>query len=274
MADTVGRLDARRNGRGAAPLAWLVVALGVGAGAPVGAQAAAGAATDSVGPHPALFTPATAVTGGAFLVTAAAIAPFDRRITDRLRADWLQRNQSLRNTADALDVGFGSPGAFVIAGGLFAGAWLARDRPLASTGIDMGEAVVSSAVVAEAVKWLTGRARPSQRPEDPWDWGFGRGFAHDGDASFPSAETTLAFALASAASVDAARAWPRLRVFLPVAFYTTAATVGLGRVYRNDHWASDVVVGAGVGTLAGLLATRFNLFHQDNFIRRWLLPPS
>jgi membrane-associated phospholipid phosphatase len=255
-----------------APLLALLVG---GAAAPrVEGQQRDSAAADSAGRHPPLFTKTTAVAGGAFLITAAIVAPFDRQITDRMRAGWLQHNRGLRNTAGAIDLGLGSPGPIIIAGGLYAGAWFARDRPLAAAGIDMGEAVLGSGVIAEALKWVTGRQRPGPSSQDPWDWGFGRGLTNDAYASFPSATTTLAFALASAASVDAAKAWPRLRVILPAVFYSAAGAVAVGRVYREDHWASDVVVGAGVGTLAGLLATRFNFLHQGNIIRRWFLPPD
>ncbi len=219
-----------------------------------------------------LFTPTIAIVGGAFLAGAGAVAPFDRRIANASRAAWLQRDGGLKNAANALDGGLGSPGAIVISGGVYIAGLLAHDRPLAGVGIDLGEAVATAGVTAELVKVVAGRARPSQRPEDPWDWGFGRGLSRDGYASFPSATTTLAFALASAASVDAVRAWPHRRVLLPVLFYTAAAAVGTGRVYRQEHWASNVVAGAGVGTVAGLLATRFNFLKPHNIIRRWFLP--
>jgi membrane-associated phospholipid phosphatase len=238
----------------------------------LGAQADSTAARDST-PSRSLFTPTIAIVGGSFLAGAGLVAPFDRRIADRSRAGWLQRDHELQHVADALDAGLGSPGSIVISGGVYFAGLLAHDRPLAGVGIDLGEAVAAAGVTAELVKVVTGRARPFQQPEDPWDWGFGRG-TRDGYASFPSATTTLAFALASAASVDAARAWPHQRILWPVLFYTAATAVGAGRVYRNDHWASDVVAGAGLGTVTGLLATRFNFLRPNNFIRRWFLPAS
>jgi membrane-associated phospholipid phosphatase len=237
----------------------------------LGAQTDSAIARDSL-PRRPLFTPTIAITGGAFLAGAGIVAPFDRRITDRARARWLQQNGGLRHAADAVDFGIGSPGAIVISGGVYVAGLLAHDRPLAGVGIDLGEAVVAAGATTELIKVIAGRARPSQRPEDPWDWGFGRGLSRDGYASFPSASTTLAFALASAASIDAARAWPRHRALWPILFYTAATAAAAGRVYRNDHWASDVVAGAGVGTLGGLLATRFNILHPNNPIRRWFLP--
>jgi membrane-associated phospholipid phosphatase len=222
------------------------------------------------GPH--LFTLSTGIVSGAFVAGTLIASPFDERISKGLRAGWLQHNRGLRNSADFIDDGLGSPGAILIAGGLYAGAWLAHDRPLAGVGIDLGEAVGAAGVTTELLKFITGRARPSLNPSDPGDWGLGRGFTHDGYASFPSATTTLAFALATAASVDAARAWPRTRVLLPALFYSAATAVGVSRVYRQEHWPTDVLFGAGVGAVAGLLATRFNFLHRQNIIRRLFLP--
>lgn len=239
--------------------------------APLAAQQRDSVARDTThGPHS--FTASMGIVTGAFVAGTIAATPFDERISTGLRAGWLQRDRGLRNSADFVDAGLGSPGAILIAGGLFAGAWLAHDRPLAGVGIDLGEAVGASGVTTELIKFITGRARPSENPGNSADWAVGRGFTHDGYASFPSATTTLAFALASAGSVDATRAWPHTRVWLPALFYSAATAVGVSRVYRQEHWASNVVFGAGMGTVAGLLATRFNFLHRNNFIRRWFLP--
>ena len=38
--------------------------------------------------------------------------------------------------------------------------------------------------------------------------------------------------------------------------YTGAALTGVSRMYNNRHWTSDVLVGAGIGTFAGLKVVR------------------
>ena len=70
--------------------------------------------------------------GGAFFAGAGLAAPFDRRITDRTRARWLQQDGGLRHVADAVDFDVGSPGAIVVSGGVYIAGLLAHDRPLAS----------------------------------------------------------------------------------------------------------------------------------------------
>jgi membrane-associated phospholipid phosphatase len=42
-------------------------------------------------------------------------------------------------------------------------------------------------------------------------------------------------------------------------------------MYNNQHWASDVVMGAAIGTFAGLKTVRFNHTHTGNRIDQILL---
>jgi membrane-associated phospholipid phosphatase len=56
--------------------------------------------------------------------------------------------------------------------------------------------------------------------------------------------------------------------------YGGAALVGVSRMYNNRHWASDVIVGAGIGTFAGLKVVRFNRSHAGNRVDRVFLAGS
>jgi membrane-associated phospholipid phosphatase len=53
--------------------------------------------------------------------------------------------------------------------------------------------------------------------------------------------------------------------------YGAATLVGLSRMYNNAHWASDVAVGAAIGTFAGIKIVRYNHGHTDNFVDRFFL---
>ncbi len=56
--------------------------------------------------------------------------------------------------------------------------------------------------------------------------------------------------------------------------YGGATVSGLSRMYNNAHWASDVVLGAGIGTLSGIMAVRWNELHPNNWFDRTLLHVS
>ena len=47
--------------------------------------------------------------------------------------------------------------------------------------------------------------------------------------------------------------------------------VGAARMYHNVHWASDVALGAAIGTFAGRKLVQFNHAHPDNILDRTIL---
>ena len=68
--------------------------------------------------------------------------------------------------------------------------------------------------------------------------------------------------------------WPRYTWYVAPVMYGGATLVGLSRMYHNKHWASDVVLGAGIGTFSGLKVVRYSHSHPDNFIDRVILKTS
>ena len=64
-----------------------------------------------------------------------------------------------------------------------------------------------------------------------------------GDPSFPSGHTSIAFSMATILGHQ----YPRWRIPL----YVGAGLVGLSRIYLGRHYASDVLMGAAVGTITG-----------------------
>jgi membrane-associated phospholipid phosphatase len=88
----------------------------------------------------------------------------------------------------------------------------------------------------EIGKVVAGRERPSAT-DNPFEFKM-----FSSNASFPSGHTTAAFA---AADVFAEQ-YPTWTVIAPV--YVAATAVGVSRLYANQHWASDVIAGALLGT--------------------------
>ena len=122
---------------------------------------------------------------------------------------------------------------------------------------------------------LLGRSRPYVTADpNPSDFRFGRGFSGEDRTSFPSGHTTVAFAAAASVTSEVQRIWPGHTWFVAPVMYGGATLVGLSRMYHNKHWASDVVLGAGIGTFSGIKVVRYSHSHPDNFVDRVILRTS
>lgn len=134
---------------------------------------------------------------------------------------------------------------------LFAGMYLAgsinENAYTQSVALNATKTFAIAAVTAFGIKQLTGRQRPSSdhflSPRS-WSGPFSGGV----DSSFPSIHTTTSFALASFLS----SAYPDKK-WVGIASYSMATLVGLSRLNDNQHWASDVFVGAVIGYGIGKL---------------------
>jgi hypothetical protein len=152
-----------------------------------------------------------------------------------------QRNRSTftNHVADATTSFGGGNGteAAVIA----IGAGLAFHSPdLRDTGREALEASILTALVENLVlKPLFGRERPYQS-NGTVDFDLG-----SSNSSFPSGHATQAFAVASVVAARS-KGW-----VVPTAAYTLACLVAFDRVNDHVHFASDVFVGAALGTVTG-----------------------
>jgi membrane-associated phospholipid phosphatase len=135
-----------------------------------------------------------------------------------------------------------------------------------------GEAIVTGGILAEGLQMLIGRARPQRDINDARDFVFAKGFSNEDYTSFPSAHTTVAFAAATAASREIDRSWPGAARYVTPLSYSVATLVGLSRMFKNKHWASDVVGSAGLGTYSAVLFDRYNVAHPGNIFERSFLP--
>jgi len=106
---------------------------------------------------------------------------------------------------------------------------------------DASEALVfSSAVFTPVLKETIGRERPNTG-KGPFDF-----HPFSGAASFPSGHTTGAFTVAAAFAEHFDN-----NLWVAVPAYALASGVGFARTRANAHFASDVVVGAAIGTATG-----------------------
>jgi undecaprenyl-diphosphatase len=107
---------------------------------------------------------------------------------------------------------------------------------------------VESSLVNAALKGLVGRSRPDRSDIRLSDGGIP--VREPKTTSFPSGHTLAAFCAATVMSRKGDRGGNRL-------LFASAALVGVSRVHLGAHHASDVVGGAAIGTVLGLIGRRF-----------------
>lgn len=117
------------------------------------------------------------------------------------------------------------------------GAGYAFDvRPLRTIPAEIIESHLLAGGFRNLGKLLVGRKHPYEN-EGPYEFKFGKG------TSFPSGHTSVAFELATIASMNA-KSLP-----VTIAAYSLATTIAVERVNSRNHWPSDVFIAATYGTL-------------------------
>jgi membrane-associated phospholipid phosphatase len=136
------------------------------------------------------------------------------------------------------------------------------------------QAYITAGAIETALKFLTGRQRPSfYDPENSPTWhGPFYQFQRDKNGnkpvnpaftSFPSGHTTVAFAAATVFAMEY-----KDTKFVPIVAYSAATLIGLSRLTENAHWFSDVIVGAALGYLCGRQVV--NNYHRYSKIQSQL----
>jgi membrane-associated phospholipid phosphatase len=236
------------------------------------AQPIATAAADSVHHRAPLFTRADPFIIGAFVAGAAAIGPFDRSIATEIREPSAQNDKTAARAASAFNY-IGSRGVVIAGLATYGIGRLGHFTRVADLGLHTSEALFVSAGVTSILKGLAGRQRPGiAGTDDPDDFKFGGGFGKHASTSFPSGHATASFAFATLVTLETHHWKPSSSWYVAPVMFGGAMMVGVARLYSNAHWASDVVMGAGVGTFTALEVYRFNhVTNRHNRVNRWLL---
>ena len=134
--------------------------------------------------------------------------------------------------------------AIIMTGSLYTGGLITGSDEVRITARMMFESLILSAYTTTVLKMIFGRARPYM---EEGRFGFEWFEATNNYNSFPSGHTTVAFSLASVAArrIDAWWAY--------TLFFSSASFTGIARMYKDQHWLSDVILGAAVGTTCGFM---------------------
>jgi membrane-associated phospholipid phosphatase len=206
---------------------------------------------------PPLFTKKDAIWSTAFLVGSFALSTADVHIAK----GW---NNSTHRSAsrDRLAKNFAKVQEGTLTVGnlaLYGIARIARMNAMADITFHAAESVVIGSIASQVIRGPLGRSRPYVSDySDQYDFAFFKGFREFSHRAFPSIHTASAFAVATVYTLETKRRAPgALWIVAPVA-YAVAAGPGISRMYTGQHWASDILAGAFVGTLAGAKVMRYN----------------
>ena len=110
------------------------------------------------------------------------------------------------------------------------------------TGKLLSSAYMGAGIITYSMKRLIGRKRPLDETL--------------GNPAMPSGHASIIFSVATILGYQ----YPKWRIPL----YVGAGLVGFSRIYLGRHYASDVIVGAGIGTAMGML-----VWHKRVTLLKW-----
>lgn len=197
-----------------------------------------------VATSPTRMTVRSALTATAVLVTAGALYAYDQELYDASR-----RNDGNDFYRAVIDVGeFFEPVGFMGGTmkyyvGIAAAGYALDAEPMVEIPLQIVESHLIAGGIRNLAKIAFGRRRPFE--------GYGaRQFDPGTGTSLTSGHASVIFEVATILSHHANRA--------PVTFlcYGAATTVALQRIHSGNHWASDVWLGAAIGTAVARVVVR------------------
>jgi membrane-associated phospholipid phosphatase len=137
-----------------------------------------------------------------------------------------------------------------VVAGLYAFGVLDENPKARETAVLGGEALLDSLIVVSVLKPIAGRNRPNAKDD--------QGSFFDGGASFPSGHAIETWSLASVISYEYGHT-----KLVPIIACALAGVVTVSRFSAQQHYASDLVAGAGMGWFIGRYVWKT---HQDHAI--------
>jgi len=225
---------------------------------------------DSTTADKTFFTRRDLVLTGLAVAASAGVSAFDERIGRWARSPRIQGGMSRHDLFENLTVVNEVPltiGAVVVYGvGRLAGSDVT-----ARVGLHATEALVLTVAASELIRAPLGRARPRVSPADAYSFSVGAGFTDFAKRSFPSLHSAVGFATAAVLTGELHERHPSAVPYVAPVLYAAALVPGVTRMYLDQHWASDVVSGAFLGTLLGSRVVSYAYSHKPSRLERALL---
>ena len=208
---------------------------------------------------------------GLGLVASIAITPFDPRIArwtqsapvqgSSGRHDFVRRVTKVNETTLTL-AGLAAYGV----------GRLTHGRTTADVALHTTEAIVLTSVMSQLIRGPLGRSRPSVTEDrNQYDFHFMKGFGNFTYRAYPSLHAATAYAAGAALVAEVREKHPGAVWYAAPLLYGAASLPGLSRMYLDQHWASDIVMGGVVGVLMGSKVVDYSHAHPRNRFDRALL---
>jgi membrane-associated phospholipid phosphatase len=239
----------------------------------VAATGAAGGQTPDTATQKTFFVARDGLFALATVAVSAGLSAFDARIEHNFQDTTLFHVREGRKLDDVFTH---VNETTITVGGLaaYAIARVTGHHTIADVTFHAAEAVAAASLTSQVIRGPLGRTRPqnADRPyDDQYEFHFFKGFTHFQQRAFPSIHSASGFAAASALVAEVKRRDPSATWYVAVPAYLLALTPGLSRMYLGQHWASDIVSGAFVGTFYGLRVVNYSHEHPTTRIDRIFL---
>ncbi len=169
-------------------------------------------------------------------------------IADRPVRDFMRQQPRDNVFFDRIE-NFGTSYALGLMGGFYLTGLVTDNEKSIHVAQDLVAASMVSATINQSIKIAFSRYRPRDN-EDIFN---ARGYTGlNNNSSFPSGHTTEAFTVASVIATHYDDTW------VSVSAYSIAGLVGVARMYKDAHYASDVTASALIGILVGKSIVKYN----------------
>ena len=239
----------------------------------VRAQCAVAQSANAASPK-TFYRPADLAWTGAFALGSFAISRVDPAVAKYFQEPQHQTDPVMRESADVFThlqettLTLGGLATYGIARLVGAG------RDVQEIGLHAAEAIAAASITSQVIRGPLGRARPKDATpkfEDQYEFHWFNGFRNFKYRAYPSIHASSSFAAATVVVAETHFRSPRSTWIVAPVAYGIAAGPGYARMYLGQHWASDIFMGAFLGTFYGLRVVDYAHAHPDNRVDRFFL---